>query len=78
MLFELCNAVLYSPPLVGSVPILSVKPDFRHFHSSHYEALDHGRVNGDPRRGFLVEHRSPDTGCPSAPYFVARALASES
>ena len=38
-LFELCDAALCSPAPVGSVPSLSLEPEFRRIHGSLYKAL---------------------------------------
>jgi hypothetical protein len=43
-LFELCDAALCSPTPVGSVPSLSLEPEFRRSHGSLYKALAEGEV----------------------------------
>ncbi len=44
-LFELCDALLCSPAPVGSVPSLSLEPEFRRSHGSLYKALAGGDVD---------------------------------
>ena len=56
-LFELCDAVLCSPAPVGSVPSLSLEPEFRRSHGSLYKALAEGDVDDGRLRALLVEHR---------------------
>jgi hypothetical protein len=56
-LFELCDAVLCSPAPVGSVPSLSLEPEFRRSHGSLYKALAGGEVDEVRLRRLLVEHR---------------------
>jgi hypothetical protein len=56
-LFELCDAVLCSPAPVGSVPSLSLEPEFRRSHGSLYKALADGDVDSARLRELLVEHR---------------------
>ena len=41
-LFELCDASLFEPGSVGSVPALSLEPVFRRSHGSLYKALARG------------------------------------
>ena len=48
-LFELCDALLCSPAPVGSVPSLSLEPEFRRSHGSLYKSL----ADGDDGRGRL-------------------------
>jgi len=56
-LFELCDAVLCSPAPVGSVPSLSLEPEFRRSHGSLYKALADGEVDDVQVRELLVAHR---------------------
>jgi hypothetical protein len=56
-LFELTDAVLCSPAPVGSVPSLSLEPEFRRSHGSLYKSLAGGDVNEVRLRKLLVEHR---------------------
>lgn len=56
-LFELADAVLCSPGPVGSVPALSLEPEFRRSHGSLYKSLALGRINEERLRRLLVEHR---------------------
>ncbi len=56
-LFELADAVLCSPTPVGSVPSLSLEPEFRRSHGSLYKALADGEVNEVRLRELLVDHR---------------------
>jgi hypothetical protein len=56
-LFELCDAQLCSPSPVGSVPSLSLEPEFRRSHGSLYKALAEGDVDDGRLRSLLVEHR---------------------
>jgi hypothetical protein len=56
-LFELTDAVLCSPAPVGSVPSLSLEPEFRRSHGSLYKALAGGDVDDGRLRELLVEHR---------------------
>jgi hypothetical protein len=59
-LFELCDAVLSSPAPVGSVPSLSLEPEFRRSHGSLYKALVEGSIDDDLLRALLVEHAPTD------------------
>jgi len=56
-LFELVDAALCAPGPVGSVPALSLEPEFRRSHGSLYKSLAHGRVDEERLRRLLVEHR---------------------
>ena len=56
-LFELCDAQLCSPSPVGSVPSLSLEPEFRRSHGSLYKALADGDVDDGRLRELLVERR---------------------
>ena len=56
-LFELADAVLCSPAPVGSVPGLSLEPEFRRSHGSLYKALAAGDVDTDGLRELVVTHR---------------------
>ena len=56
-LFELADAVLCSPALVGSVPGLSLEPEFRRSHGSLYKALAAGEVDQASLRELVVTHR---------------------
>jgi hypothetical protein len=56
--FELADATLCSPAPVGSVPSLSLEPEFRHSHGSHYKALERGAIDTDSLRRLLVDHRA--------------------
>jgi hypothetical protein len=56
-LFELADATLCSPGTVGSVPALSLEPEFRRSHGSLYKALERGRIDDDGLRALLVAHR---------------------
>ena len=59
-LFELCDAALCAPGAVGSVPTLSLEPEFTRSHGSLYKALAEGRVDEDRLRRLLVAHRPGD------------------
>ena len=59
-LFELCDAVVCASGPVGSVPSLSLEPEFSRSHGSLYKALGDGGVDEDRLRGLLVEHRPSD------------------
>jgi hypothetical protein len=59
-LFELCDAVLCVPGSVGSVPSLSLEPEFTRSHGSLYKALARGRIDEGCLRQLLVEHRRAD------------------
>jgi len=56
-LFELCDAALCSSAPVGSVPSLSLEPEFRRSHGSLYKSLADGYVDDVRLRQLLVEHR---------------------
>jgi len=56
-LFELADANLCAPGAVGSVPALSLEPEFRRSHGSLYKALERGRIDEDRLRALLVAHR---------------------
>jgi hypothetical protein len=56
-LFELCDAALCSPASIGSVPSLSLEPEFRRSHGSLYKSLADGEVDDVALRELLVEHR---------------------
>jgi hypothetical protein len=56
-LFELADAALCAPAPVGSVPSLSLEPEFRRSHGSLYKALERGCVDEARLRRLLVEHR---------------------
>lgn len=56
-LFELCDAALTVPAPVGSVPSLSLEPEFRRSHGSLYKALARGSIDAERLRGILVAHR---------------------
>jgi len=56
-LFELADATLCAPGAVGSVPALSLEPEFRRSHGSLYKALERGRIDEDRLRALLVAHR---------------------
>jgi DDE superfamily endonuclease len=59
-LFELGDAVLCAPGSVGSVPSLSLEPEFTRSHGSLYKALARGRIDEGRLRQLLVEHRRAD------------------
>jgi hypothetical protein len=56
-LFELGDAILCAPGAVGSVPALSLEPEFRRSHGSLYKALERGRIDADRLRALLVAQR---------------------
>jgi hypothetical protein len=56
-LFELTDAALCSPTSVGSVPSLSLEPEFRRSHGSLYKALADGDIDDLGLRELLVSHR---------------------
>ena len=56
-LFELADAILCAPGAVGSVPALSLEPEFRRSHGSLYKALGRGRIDADRLRALLVAQR---------------------
>ena len=55
-LFELADATLCSPAPVGSVPSLSLEPEFRRSHGSLYKALERGEIDPGSLRRLLVDH----------------------
>jgi hypothetical protein len=57
-LFELADATLCSPAPVGSVPSLSLEPEFRRSHGSLYKVLERGAIDTDSLRRLLVDHRA--------------------
>jgi hypothetical protein len=57
-LFELADALLCVPGPVGSVPALSLEPEFRRSHGSLYKALARGRIDEGGLRSLLVERRA--------------------
>jgi hypothetical protein len=59
-LFELCDAALCAAGPVGSVPSLSLEPEFRRSHGSLYKALARGHIDEDRLRRVLVRHRPAD------------------
>jgi hypothetical protein len=59
-LFELCDAALCLAAPVGSVPSLSLEPEFRRSHGSLYKSLAEGDVDGVRLRELLVKHRTKD------------------
>lgn len=59
-LFELCDATLFSPTPVASIPALSLEPVFRRSHGSLYKALADGVIDDNALRGLLFEHRPVD------------------
>ena len=59
-LFELTDAALCSPAPVGSVPSLSLEPEFRRSHGSLYKSLADGDVDEAQLRRLLFEHRPKD------------------
>ncbi|MCP3913771.1 MAG: transposase [Actinomycetia bacterium] len=59
-LFELADAVLCSPAPVGSVPSLSLEPEFRRSHGSLYKFLAVGEVDQAGLRDLMVTHRPQD------------------
>jgi hypothetical protein len=56
-LFELADAILCTPGAVGSVPALSLEPEFRRSHGSLYKALERGRIDAYRLRALLVAQR---------------------
>lgn len=68
-LFELTDAALCAPGPIGSVPHLSLEPEFTRSHGSLYKALAKGRIDTDRLRQLLVAHRPRD--CP--PVFAVDA-----
>ena len=59
-LFELADAGLCSAGPIGSVPTLSLEPEFTRSHGSLYKALARGRIDEDRLRQLLLEHRPGD------------------
>jgi hypothetical protein len=59
-LFELCDAALYVPSPLRSVPSLSLEPVFRRSHGSLYKSLARGVIDEDRLRRLLVAHRPSD------------------
>jgi DDE superfamily endonuclease len=59
-LFELADAALCVPGPVGSVPSLSLEPEFSRSHGSLYKALARGRIDTERLRAHFVEHRPRD------------------
>src|ERR1035437_10091988 len=59
-LFELTDAALCSPTPVGSVPSLSLEPEFRRSHGSLYKSLADGDVAESRLRELVVTHRTKD------------------
>lgn len=59
-LFELTDAALCASGPVGSVPTLSLEPEFTRFHGSLYKSLARGRIDEDRLRRLLVAHRPTD------------------
>jgi DDE superfamily endonuclease len=59
-LFELCDAVLCVAAPVGSVPSLSLEPEFRRSHGSLYKALAEGDVDEGRLREVLAKHQTKD------------------
>ena len=56
-LFELCDAALCAGVPVGSVPSLSLEPEFRRSHGSLYKSLVRGRLDEERFKALLVAHR---------------------
>jgi hypothetical protein len=59
-MFELCDAGLCSPGPIGSVPALSLEPEFTRSHGSLYKSLARGRVEEDRLRRLLVDSAPSD------------------
>ena len=59
-LFELCDAALCANGPVGSVPQLSLEPEFTRSHGSLYKALAKGRIDDDRLRRLLVASAPDD------------------
>lgn len=53
-MFELADAVASAPARVGSLPGLSLEPEFRRGHGSVYAALTQGRIDEPRLRGLLL------------------------
>lgn len=56
-LFELTDAGLCSSAPIGSVPTLSLEPEFTRSHGSLYKALANGRIDTESLRRRLVQQR---------------------
>lgn len=61
-LFELTDAALCASGPIGSVPTLSLEPEFTRSHGSLYKALAKGRIDEQRLRHLLVAKRPED--CP--------------
>ncbi|MGO9458308.1 MAG: NF041680 family putative transposase [Acidimicrobiales bacterium] len=59
-LFELADAGLCSAGPIGSVPTLSLEPEFTRSHGSLYKALARGRIDEEALRRLLVAARPND------------------
>ena len=59
-LFELCDAALCAAGPIGSVPALSLEPQFTRSHGSLYKSLARGRVDEDRLRRLLVDSAPAD------------------
>ncbi len=59
-MFELADAGLCSAGPIGSVPTLSLEPEFTRSHGSLDKALARGRIDEDRLRQLLLEHRPGD------------------
>jgi len=59
-LFELADAGLCSSGPIGSVPSLSLEPEFSRSHGSLYKSLAKGRITQGRLRRLLVAHRPSD------------------
>ena len=59
-LYELADAGLCSAGPIGSVPTLSLEPQFTRSHGSLYKALARGRIDEDGLRRLLVASRPID------------------
>jgi hypothetical protein len=59
-LFELTDAALCAPGAVGSVPQLSLEPEFTRSHGSLYKALAKGRIDAEGLRRLLIASRPGD------------------
>jgi hypothetical protein len=59
-LFELCDAGLCATGPIGSVPSLSLEPEFTRSHGSLYKSLAEGRIAEERLRHLLVEHLPQD------------------
>ena len=58
--FELSDAVLCSGSPIGSIPALSLEPEFRRSHGSLYKAFARGSLDVEQVRDLLVAHPPPD------------------